>query len=97
MEIELVDTIRVLYKENKNKVKTHNNESTEFISKIGLKQGCVLSSLLFSILINDVINACNQKCSKMGIGIWRLSQVTLRDPLFAGDMILVAEPEKKVQ
>jgi hypothetical protein len=33
----------------------YNQESAEFESNIGLKQRCVLSALLFSIVIDDII------------------------------------------
>lgn len=40
------------------KVITYNDESTEFSIKFGLKQGCVLSSLLFHIILDDAIKKC---------------------------------------
>ena len=65
---QLIEMLKVLYMNNGNKVRTHNNESTEFETKIGLKQGYLISPLLFEVLIDDVIRACKQTCSKIEVG-----------------------------
>jgi hypothetical protein len=46
---------QALYKNNRNKIRMYNPESAEFGTKIGLKQGCALSPLLFSTVIDDII------------------------------------------
>lgn len=51
----MIEVVKFLCKNNRNKVRTHNQEPTEFETKVGLKQGCVLSLLLFSILLDEVI------------------------------------------
>jgi hypothetical protein len=45
-----VTIIEALYKNNRNKIGMYNQESAEFEGKIGLKPGCVLNPLLFSIV-----------------------------------------------
>lgn len=60
--------VKSLYKNNKNKAKMHNKESTEFETKVEVKQGCVLSPLLFSIVLNDVIKVCIKKCKSLIVG-----------------------------
>lgn len=52
---------KTLFKNNKNKVRTINAECTEIIIKIGLQQGCILSSLLFSVVIDDAIKISKEE------------------------------------
>lgn len=42
-------------KNNSNIVRTNNEEPRKSETKIGVKQGCVLSPLLFSIVIDEAI------------------------------------------
>jgi hypothetical protein len=75
----------------------YNQESTEFEAKIGLKQGCVLSPLLFSIVTDDTIKECKEKCESLTVGSWKMKNVTPKEALVADDMVLVAEIEEKLQ
>ena len=58
MEEGVIKMMQVLYKNSTNKVRAHNNESTEFITKKCLKQGRVLSPLLLSIVLDDALIRC---------------------------------------
>ena len=60
--------IQPLYKNSANEVRAHNSESTKFITKIGLKQGCVLGPLLFPIVLDDALRRCKVKCKSMFLG-----------------------------
>ena len=53
IEEGMIKMIQALYKNSTNKVRAHNNESIEFITKIGLKQGCVS------------VHYCYQQCQMM--------------------------------
>ena len=92
-----IKIILVLYKNSTNKVRAHNYESTEFITKIGLKQGCVLSLLLFSIVLDDALRSCKGKCESMFLGFWRMKAIQLQDMLFADDLVIVVKTKEKLQ
>jgi hypothetical protein len=46
----------------------YNQESAEFVMKLGLKQGCVLRPLLFSIVIDDIIKEWKGQCKSLTVG-----------------------------
>jgi hypothetical protein len=75
----------------------YNQESTEFEAKIGLKQGCVLSPLLFSIVTDDTIKECKEKCESLTLGRWKMKNVIPKEVLLADDMVLVAEIEENLE
>ena len=69
-------------------LKANGNFSTPIPSKIGVKQGCNLSPLLFNIFIND-IHDCFQESSKPTfINGWKVNSLS-----FADDLVLLSETE----
>ena len=67
--------------------------STEwFGQENGLKQGCVLSPTLFSVLLNDLVNMLDG----VGIGI-DVGKQLINCLLFADDIALIAETEEELQ
>lgn len=63
-------------------VRRNNEEFKEFEIKKGLKQGCVLSSLLFSVVVNEAIKRAKKKTKPLTMGYWRLG-VNLTELMFA--------------
>ena len=63
-----------------------------FPVKTGLKQGCLLSPLLFSMYINDLAEEINE----MNIGI-KIDDEWIAILMFAGDIALLAENEADLQ
>ena len=56
IDIKLINLIQSLY-ENKNGVVIHKGISGEwFPAKTGVRQGCILSSTLFNIFLEDIKN-----------------------------------------
>ena len=91
--------IQALYENSANKVITRNNESTEFYHKNRPETTvcCVLSPLLFSIVLDDALRRCKGNCKSMFLGFWRMKTIQLQDVLFADDIVIVAESEEKLQ
>ena len=65
--------------------------SQEFLYSIGVKQGCILSPLLFNLFLDDIVKSLETE----NIGI-HLSE-TLFILLYADDIILLAESEEDLQ
>ena len=53
--------LKALYEDSSFRVKVQDKLSEEFSVGAGLRQGCVLSPLLFSLYINGVVARCQEK------------------------------------
>jgi hypothetical protein len=70
-----------------------NEYQTEFFNiEVGLRQGCVLSPILFSIFINEL----GEKLKKLGKGI-QFGKRRICILMFADDIVLIAENKEDLQ
>jgi hypothetical protein len=84
--------IKEIYRNVKNKVVFNDYESDYFNQEYGVKQSCVLSSTLFSVLMNDLV----QMLSDTNIGV-NISLNLTNCLLFADDVVLMAESPRELQ
>ena len=70
----------------------NENLSAWFNIDVGLRQGCVLSPLLFLIFINDLI----KELKDSGIGV-TVGKITLNNLVFADDIVLITNTGAKLQ
>jgi hypothetical protein len=84
--------LRKMYEKVENKVIFGDCESDWFDQEFGLKQGCVLSPTLFSILMADLANMLEY--SNIGANI---SSKLINCLLFADDVVLIAESPEELQ
>ena len=70
----MIKIIQALYKNDVNKIRIPNKECTESTTKVGLKQLCVLSPVLPSIVLDDTIEKYRGKSKvwKWDSGKWEL-------------------------
>ena len=68
------------------KVKVGGEVGSNFSVTTGLRQGCVLSPLLFSLYVNDLMEVLRRE----EIGI-RIDNLTIPGLLFADDLVITAE------
>ena len=89
LEGRMVDFLRAAYSERKCEVKVGDMVSESFNVMKGLRQGCVLSPVLFSLYINSLV----EKLRGAGVGIECRGQ---RIPalLYADDMVILADDEE---
>ena len=88
----LYNALISLYKTVKSCVRI-NGMSTDFFDvKCGLKQGCLLSPLLFNLYIDDLIRDMNL----LNIGI-KIDDEKICILLYADDVILIADTEEDLQ
>jgi hypothetical protein len=80
-----------LHKEVNNHVLFGNYESDWFSQDYGVKQGCVLSPTLFSILMNDLVSMLD----KAGVGV-QVSNQLINSLLFVDDITLIANSEQEL-
>lgn len=90
----LINTIKSLFANNKGYVRKNNLESQSFTIKDGLRQGGVLSPLLFIIVMDDIIKATKRESKKVRMGYYRLNPVELSECAFADDLMICAPTER---
>lgn len=94
LPIKLINLIKEGYNNYKSVVQHQGKLSRKFETETGVKQGCILSPLLFSILLDDVMRkAINNK--KKGIQ-WGLTE-NLEDLDFADDICLLSQNRQHMQ
>ena len=82
---ELLRAIQSLYVCNKAAVRTREGETDWFEVKCGLRQGCVLSPLLFIIFMDNIMKRANQE------------ENSIEELMFADDLVLIAEDQIRLQ
>ena len=81
-----------MYKSVKYCVKVANGYTDPLSSNRGLKQGCVLSPMLFNLFIDDINNVFDQNCAPLS-----LMDVELNHLLYADDIILMSSSPEGLQ
>ena len=78
--------LRNIYNKVYFRIKLNGMISERSESNIGVKQGCVISSILFNIYLADICNNFNDDCAPV-----KLHDIKLNCLLYADDMILLSE------
>ena len=83
--------VKNLYREVGSCVRLGKENTDWFSLEVGLRQGCILSPILFSIFIDELAKEVKK------VGGARYGEVVLSLLLFADDIVLVAESAKMLQ
>ena len=83
--------VKNLYREVGSCVRLGEEKTEWFSLDVGLRQGCILSPVLFSIFIDGLAAEVKK------IGGAKYGELVLSLLLFADDIVLVAESEKQMQ
>lgn len=89
--------IKSLYTNTRNYVRTKHAHSEEFTTHDGLRQGGVLSPLLFIILVDDNMKMTRPKVTKLHVGHRNLERVTITECAFADDIVIFAPNEEDLK
>ena len=81
-----------MYSSVKYCVKLANGYTNPIPSEKGLKQGCVLSPMLFNLFIDDIGNIFDKTCSPVS-----LVDIELNHLLYADDFILLSTSSESLQ
>ena len=84
--------IRSLYRHTKSKILLGQDETDFFDIEAGVRQGCVLSPILFSIFINKMAKEINN--SKIGVTVNNKKIAVL---LYADDIVIITEDPKDLK
>lgn len=83
-----------MYKNNKNIVRTNNEESRGFSTEIGVQQGCVLVPLS-SVTLDKAIKGAKENMKKLKLVYRNMTETCLTELLFANDMTIVEDTKKE--
>ena len=89
---KIFQSLRALYNNVKCAVKVNHTQTDWFSVTSGLKQGCILSTLLFNLYINDLSDVL----SKLTKGIL-VDNTYINHLCYADDLALIAENENDLQ
>ena len=84
--------LKAMYKSVKYCVKVANGYTDPISSDRGLKQGCVLSPILFNLFIDNMNNIFEENCAPLS-----LMDVKLNHLLYADDLILLSRSPEGLQ
>lgn len=84
--------VQGLYKDIKCAVKVNESETDWFDVTTGLRQGCLLSPLLFNLYINDLVFSIKSSCNSIPIGGENVSLL-----MYADDLVLLARNENDLK
>src|SRR5699024_7959200 len=87
---ELLRAIQALYKRSRSCVRISDCKSESFDVTTGLRQGCVLSPLLFIIFMDRI----SRRCTGPGVKLWN---VEISKLFFADDLVLLASTAEDLQ
>ena len=90
---KIITITESLYKNNRCTVRTEEGLSDWFQVETGVKQGCIMSPLLFGIAVDFIM----RKCTKEQTGILWTDGKQLEDLDFADDIALLSDTSEKMQ
>lgn len=87
LERRILERIKGLYEEITISVRIKGEETTEFRTTLEVRQGCVLSPLLFNLYVADL----NKHSAKRDIGGVKLGKIRIWGLAYADDIVLIAK------
>ena len=95
---KLLKAVQSFYVDSRTCVRVGNDVSEWFTVNVGLRQGCVMSSWLFNVYMDGVVQEVNVRV--LGKGLELLSanggRFEINQLLFADDTAVVADSEEKL-
>ena len=88
----LMKVIQSMYSQVYYQVKCNNGLSSPFLSLVGVKQGCVLSPLMFNMFLSDLCDIFDDPCKPVS-----LHDVKLNCLLYADDLAILSEDHLGLQ
>jgi hypothetical protein len=85
-------SIESMYSRADTCIKLGNQITNPLVTKIGVKQGCVLSPTLFKLFINDLPQIFDKECNPA-----QLYNLAVQCLLFADDLVLLSETPEGLQ
>lgn len=94
---KLLAAIKSLFHDPKGIIRLDGSVSSTFNMSKGVRQGDSLSPLLFIIFMDEVTVTCKRRTDKSLVGMRNLRPVQCQAMLYADDVVLIADSERKLQ
>ena len=94
---KLIEAIKSFYIEPESAVRIAGKLSNKFKIDVGVRQGCILSPLLFIILMDSISKKVDKGMKPLEVGMWKLKPVKLTMLSFADDLIIFGKTQKDLQ
>ena len=88
----LLQNVEAMYQKTEYLVKYNNGHLDPISCKVGLKQGCPLSPMLFNLYIDDIANIFDNTCDPIDFQGKEISHF-----LYADDLVILSSSEKGLQ
>lgn len=89
--------IMSFYSDTRSYVRTDNMHSEEFSIREGVRQGGVLSPILFNLVMDDVMKETRRETSKLLVGYQNMQPVWINECAFADDIVIFARNETELK
>ena len=93
---KLIAAIKSIYLNPKSEVQISGKTSVEFSINTGVRQGCILSPLLFIIFMDSISKRC-QGMVPINVGRWKLKPIRLAMLSFADDLVIFGKDQRTLQ
>lgn len=94
---DLIEAVQSIYQNTTNIVRTKHMSSSTFTTKEGVRQGGVLSPLLFICAIDEIIKESTKQMKKYKVGWYNMKVIEIEMCVFADDLVLVADSKQNLE
>ena len=94
---ELIKAIKSFYIEPQSAIQISGKLSNRFKVDVGVRQGCILSPLLFIILMDSISSKVDKHMKSLEVGMWKLKAMKIKMLSFADDLVIFGKTQRDLQ